>query len=388
MGRVVVVVFCVGHQVDFGKSVYCCGSWPGGWEIPTRMFWSHGHVWNGAVAVPIPDDSVDTTSMTVEFKFLVGDTDSRGGPRGLAWEHFCGNRRLLLPAQNGALICIDTTWDNPERNDIRGEQTGWSFPVTVIKNNRVVQLRRHVVVDFTGFRYVDVYRTASTSPPNSVLYCHDGQNLFDPSTCASTGIDWGLDEALAILGSNVLVVAIWCSACRYQEYSPGFINAAGDAYMNFVVTTVKPMIETDYNVHLPPAQTFLMGSSMGGIISLWMLCKYPQLFGGAACLSIHLILSHGEFVQYLAHHPEEIPTGKRIYLDSGTIELDKDYPPLLDQLSHLLPDIGYTMYTSPPTTQESQPPMALVMVWTNHGHNEAYWRTRLHVPLAFLLPHT
>ena len=140
-----------------------------------------------------------------------------------------------------------------------------------------------------------------------MLYMHDGQNLFDAKLSFS-GVAWGIDKAAATLADEnriraPIVVGIWNTGRRAQEYMPQKpLEAApssladrfatnfngtpvSDAYLRFIVTELKPFVDATYRTLPAQADTNVMGSSMGGLISLYALCEYPDVFGGAACLS-------------------------------------------------------------------------------------------------------
>jgi metallo-beta-lactamase class B len=119
-----------------------------------------------------------------------------------------------------------------------------------------------------------------------VLYMHDGQNLFDRSTSFSG--EWGVDESLDSLNSigfrNIIIVGIDNGGGdRIAEYSP-WINeqyggGKGDKYVEFIVTTLKPYIDSHYRTLPQPSQTGIMGSSLGGLISMYAGIEYPSIFG-------------------------------------------------------------------------------------------------------------
>lgn len=125
-----------------------------------------------------------------------------------------------------------------------------------------------------------------------VLYMHDGQNLFDDAT-AYAG-EWGVDETLDALarthGFEAIVVGIDNGGARRMvELSPVAhprIGAAeGPQYMSFVVDTVKPLIDRDYRTLPDRANTAIIGSSMGGLISHYAIQRYPDVFGKAGVFS-------------------------------------------------------------------------------------------------------
>ncbi len=261
-------------------------------------------------------------------------------------------------------------------------------------------------------RHVDVWLPAGYSPArrHHVVYMHDGQMLFDARTTWN-GQAWKVDQALSRLMQagrvpDTIVVGIWNNGPqRYAEYYPGkFLAGApepvrreylekaangrlqSDAYLRFLVDELKPAIDARYATLPGPEGTFVMGSSMGGLISLYALCEYPQVFGGAAALSAHWVgrptawglerVRNGALplaaLDYLARQLP--PAGRhRLWVDRGTDALDSLYAPALGLWAELLRDRGYTAAD------------AAVRVFEGTGHNEADWAARLDEPLAFLL---
>jgi predicted alpha/beta superfamily hydrolase len=178
-------------------------------------------------------------------------------------------------------------------------------------------------------RHVDVWLPPSyeeaTSEAFPVLYMQDGQNLFTPQT-SFLGIDWGIDEAMARLSVErraraAIVVGIWNTPQRAQEYMPQRPLELGsrtrrkprqsapmsarqplsDQYLQFLLTELKPFIDEHYRTLPHRADTFMMGSSMGGLISLYAVCEYPHVFAGAGCVSPHWPARGGVMVEYLEH---------------------------------------------------------------------------------------
>lgn len=139
------------------------------------------------------------------------------------------------------------------------------------------------------------YNSANTKVRYPVLYMHDGQNLFDSAT-AYAG-EWEVDETISSLVGNgyqgVIVVGIDNSADRLNELSPPWprnpgspITApSGDKYAAFIVNTVKPYIDSQFNTMPGRETTGLGGSSMGGIISFFAGLTYPSVFGKVLAFS-------------------------------------------------------------------------------------------------------
>ena len=125
-----------------------------------------------------------------------------------------------------------------------------------------------------------------------VIYMHDGQNLFETAT-AYAG-EWGVDEYLDSIykrgKKEAIVVGIDNGNFkRMQEYNPwefeNFGKGEGDKYVAFIVKTLKPFIDKHYRTLKNKPNTFIAGSSMGGLISLYAVLKYPKVFGGAGIFS-------------------------------------------------------------------------------------------------------
>ena len=249
-------------------------------------------------------------------------------------------------------------------------------------------------------RQVDVWLPpgydTDTTRRYPVLYMHDGQNLFDPKHTYA-GIDWGVDEAMArmIAAGEVrpaIVVAIWNSPKRFAEYMPQkavkgesvatgvdvyppvpAADMLGDAYLRYLVEELKPAIDRDFRTLPGRDDTFVMGSSMGGLISLYAIAEYPQVFGGAGAISTHWPAGDGAMVDWFgAHLPN--PRTHRLYLDHGTATLDAGYAPYQQRMDTALRKGGYRENDN-----------WISRVYPGAEHHERSWRARIEVPLAFLL---
>ncbi len=175
-------------------------------------------------------------------------------------------------------------------------------------------------------REIVVYRPASYDKSTArypVIYMHDGQNLFDPETAFAA--EWGVDRAMAHAprkARRALVVGVANrGAERLDEYSP-FIDpqrggGRGDAYLDFIAHTLKPMIDDRYRTQPDVAATGIVGSSMGGLLSLYAFFRSPAQFGFVGALSPALWFAHGAIFDWV-RDAAFVPG--RIYLDSGTRE--------------------------------------------------------------------
>jgi len=130
------------------------------------------------------------------------------------------------------------------------------------------------------------YATSKKKYP--VIYMHDGQNLFDSKT--SYVGEWNIDEKLDSLNAQVIVVGIeHGNEKRIDELTPykndKYGGGKGDNYLEFIVKTLKPKIDSTYRTKPNKINTVIMGSSLGGLISYYALLKYPGVFGKAGIFS-------------------------------------------------------------------------------------------------------
>lgn len=177
-----------------------------------------------------------------------------------------------------------------------------------------------------------------------VLYMHDGQNIFDPATSAY-GVDWSVDETADDLIKKksikpIIVVGIYNTRDRMQEYTPG---DKGTAYMNFIVNTVKPLIDATYRTKPDRKHTIVGGSSAGGIMSFMLVWEHPDVFSKAICMSPAFKSVSSDEWDYA--HAVEATNGKRkhvfFYLDNGGIGLESQLQPGIDEMLTALKAKGY-----------------------------------------------
>ena len=161
-----------------------------------------------------------------------------------------------------------------------------------------------------------------------VIYMHDGQNLFDPETSFAGSWDAGQAmEALEKEGLSAILVGIANAGVeRIAEYSPfpdrRHGGGRGEAYLEFLVETVKPEIDRRFPTRPGRESTGLLGSSLGGLISLYGLYRHPEVFGFCGAMSPSLWFAGGEIYRRLQRFPK--PPG-RLYLDSGGQERRGDW---------------------------------------------------------------
>jgi predicted alpha/beta superfamily hydrolase len=152
-------------------------------------------------------------------------------------------------------------------------------------------------------------------------------------------------------------------------------------YLRCIVEDLKPFIDANYRTRPGRDDTFLMGSSMGALISLYGVIEYPEVFGGAAAVSTHwpssMLLDNpdgNEAVLAWLRDSLPPPADHKLYFDFGTAELDSDYEPHQRAVDDVLRDLGYV-----------EGPLWTTRKFEGAGHNEGAWQERAHIPLTFLL---
>lgn len=168
-----------------------------------------------------------------------------------------------------------------------------------------------------------------TEKKYSVLYMHDGQNLFDKSTsyCGEWSVGRSINALVkAGLHPGVIVVGIDNGGPnRGDEYSPwkgiDVINPKGEQYVRFIIETLKPFIDINLRTLPDRKHTGIAGSSAGGIISFFAAVKYPNVFGRAGIFSPSFWYSWDKVQAFLKK--ADLRSGLRVYLDIGTKEEDR-----------------------------------------------------------------
>jgi enterochelin esterase-like enzyme len=203
-----------------------------------------------------------------------------------------------------------------------------------------------------------------------VLYAQDGQNVFAPNSIYNG--EWRMDETSDSLmrageTEEYIIVAINNTKDRWVEYSG---TPEGMAYVNFIVHNLKPFIDAHFRTKPDKNNTAAIGSSMGGLISFYMVWLHPEVFSKAACLSSGFAYDDGHIVDKVAASSKKIPDVS-LYLDCGDQELDKYFLTDNNRMKILL---------------EKKHPEAKVMykVFNGAAHNEYAWAKRLAIPLTFL----
>lgn len=266
---------------------------------------------------------------------------------------------------------------------------------------------------YVNARNIDVWlpEDYNDNKKYAVLYMQDGQGLYDADITWNHQ-SWEVDDVMTKLVrehkiKDVIVVGIWNGqSLRHSEYFPqkpfenlttiekdsinaqlqrasrskGAFQPISDNYLKFLVTELKPFIDKNYSTYTNKENTFIAGSSMGALISMYAICEYPDIFGGAACLSTHWPGSFtvdnnpvpNAFSNYIR---DNLPNPKhhKIYFDYGDQTLDALYPPLQHNVDIVMKNKGYSKNNW------------MTQFFPGDNHSELSWNKRLDIPIVFLL---
>ena len=267
--------------------------------------------------------------------------------------------------------------------------------------------------NYVSERHVDIWlpQGYTDTKKYGVIYMHDGQMLFDANQTWNQQA-WEVDQVISKLlkeGSirDFIVVGIWNDGkTRHQDYFPQkpygqltqaqkdtvqaqlqrlgktneVFNPSSDEYLKFLVYELKPYIDQKYAVHKDRQNTYIAGSSMGELISIYATCEYPDVFSGAACLSTHWVGTFtlednplpDAFLNYLRNNLPD-PKMHKIYFDCGDQTLDALYPQIQIKVDQIMIEKGFDEKSW--TTK----------YFPGQDHSELAWSKRFHVPITFLL---
>jgi predicted alpha/beta superfamily hydrolase len=211
----------------------------------------------------------------------------------------------------------------------------------------------------------------SSKEKYKVLYMHDGQNLFDVLT-GPFG-EWGVDEALDSLNKNLIVIGIDNgSAERLSEYSAfdfkvnadaknvWDVKAKGKLYLESIVNDLMPFVESNYRVKRGKANTFIAGSSMGGLISYYALFLYPDKFSKAGVFSPSFWVAKEQYYQMTLNYNKKLGD---IYMIAGELE-GRSY---INDMNDFVTLIKKKNQSNNIFSKEIK----------NAQHNEQFWRSQL-----------
>ena len=237
-----------------------------------------------------------------------------------------------------------------------------------------------------------------------VIYMHDGQNLFDANSTWNHQA-WEIDSVLGSLIADkkvepAIVVGIHSvdttrigdlMPVRVVEMTPSgdvrdFIDMMcrgqyrADEYLAFIVNTLKPLIDSKFSTLTDRKSTSIMGSSMGGLISIYGVTEHPEVFGAAVCMSTHwtgAIGDNADFPTAMKYYlMDNFPRNGDylLYFDNGDCPYDSNYIPAYESMNNLFDFLGYHEGEKLKTG-----------IFKGHSHSEKSWSERVAIPLEFIL---
>ncbi len=221
------------------------------------------------------------------------------------------------------------------------------------------------------------YETSNKRYP--VIYMQDGQNLFDEFTSFSGewNVDETMDEIFAETKQSAIIMGIDNGGeTRLAEYSPWNNKkyktmGEGDLYLEFLTKTLKPYIDRTYRTQKQASKTIIIGSSMGGLISLYGSVKYPTTFGKAGIFSPAFWFVSKDLKVYLNKNQNDLKNSK-FYFVAGKNE-DETMVPEIETVNESL-------------LKKSVPEKNIVVKIDEDGtHSENYWKRELKQALIWLL---
>jgi enterochelin esterase-like enzyme len=364
---------------DGSGTVYLAGSLPelGPWKPDALAMDGVGRERVARVTAP--------EGTAFEYKFTLGSWDREAlGPSGTVPP----NHRLLIDGD------VEVTHEVSEfKKDPKEYIADWEGSGVV---GRLVYWTDVPSAYLGPTRHVEIWLPPGYDDQPSarypVLYMHDGQNLFDPRI-ANTGVDWGVDEAvMRLVGERtippIIVVGVWSTAERGPEYSPW---QRAPEYARFLIEELVPRVNAEFRTLTGPENTAVAGSSMGGLLSFYLVTHHPDVFGACGCVSTHFPLSEAQVAQYMpgvvrtANADEtpyiirdieaglRVPRGARYWFDYGTQGLDAGYGATHEAVRRWLLEQGLVEGGD-----------FVIRRYEGADHNEAAWRARLDDALTFL----
>ncbi|MCF8241729.1 MAG: hypothetical protein K9J16_10115 [Melioribacteraceae bacterium] len=203
-----------------------------------------------------------------------------------------------------------------------------------------------------------------------VLYMHDGQNLFSPST-AFIGVDWQVDETVSKLIyskeiEEIIVVGIYNTRDRLNEYN--LFTHPGILYSNFIINELKTFIDENYRTKKDRKNTAVAGSSLGGLYSFQLIWNYSNVFGKAACLSNSFWVDDKKIFNHVEVNDK--PDICKLYVDCGCKETELIHDNI--NMFRKLRGMGFAKDK-------------IKFYLEKEGkHTEGDWAKRFNIPLKFL----
>jgi len=357
--------------------VYLTGNLPslGPWQPQGLALTGTGPDRTGQLTVPPGTD--------FEYKFTLG-----------SWDREALTYAGTVPPNHHLAVTRDTTvaheiadWKkdvrsyiaDPRGSGVLGRLVYWTgVPSQFLDSARTVEI------------WLPPGYDSNTTQRYPVLYMSDGQNLFDPRI-ANTGTDWGVDEAVVRLMDSgvippVIVVGVWNSVERSSEYSPWH---RAPQYARFLIEELMPRVNREFRTKTGPANTYHMGSSMGGILSWYLVTHHPEAFGACGCLSSAFVLSEAwaARVGLPASNPPDtalyivrdiqrglrVPRGARYWFAYGGLGIDSAFGPSHEIVRAWMRRQGKVEGRD-----------FVIRRYPEQTHNEASWRAEMDDALTFL----
>ncbi|MER2561697.1 MAG: alpha/beta hydrolase-fold protein [Myxococcaceae bacterium] len=215
-----------------------------------------------------------------------------------------------------------------------------------------------------------------------VVYMHDGQNLFDGSA-AFGGVEWQVDETMNRTANDgfiaeAIVVGPENTAARIDEYTPTsttqYGGGQGATYLRFLVDELKPAVDREYRTRPERESTVVIGSSLGGLISMYAGVQKPEVFGNVGAMSPSTWWDNRWILGSVAGLRAAPLRPVKVYVDSGNAGNSMDDVTNTAELAQAWRDRGYADDVT-----------LKYVVQNGASHSEAYWAQRLPVALRFLL---
>jgi len=283
--------------------------------------------------------------------------------------------------------------------------------ISGVSSGTLLRLDSAHATPWLSARPLDIWlpRTYDGKRKHAVLYMYDAQMLFDAKVTWNHQ-EWRVDEVLdSLIAAKTILPTIVVGLhnggmMRNFEYFPqkpfntlkskfsdstmadigmrygsdSTFPVQSDKYLQYMVEGVKPLVDSTFAVYTDKSATAVAGSSMGGLMSMYAIGEYPEVFGTALCMSTHWPGGFAPnedipnaFEAYVAEYLRPERVGK-IYFDYGTETLDGMYEPFQNQINEVLLNNGFESEKNW-TTQK----------FPGAAHDEKSWAKRLHIPFTF-----
>ena len=331
----------VHYDVGYGNRITIRGSkTPLSWTTGTNATWTTGNVW------------------TLSWADSVGDVE-------------------IKPLLN------DATWSTGANYRIKAGSTVNIYPYFGTASGTLQYVNNFYSPQLGNYRTLTIYLppsyAANPLKRYPVLYAHDGQNLFNASR-ATYGVEWGMDEMASSLIRNgqmdeVIIVGMdHGGGNRIYEYTPccdaQYGGGGADKHERFILDTVRPYVNQNFRTLTTKANTALIGSSLGGLVSFYVGRRNPTVFGKTASLSSSFWWNNRALTQQVEAATTKVAV--KFYIDAGT---DGDGLPETTRMRDALVADGHVQGND-----------LYYYVAQGAGHTESAWAARLNIPLTYLFP--